>query len=156
MLGEAFRFVAVGGAATAVHWLTYVGLNACFGLTRENDVGLSVTYALGYGVSFIGNYVASLKWTFKTAGSLGKGIGFAFSHLVNFGLHMGLLNVLLWWGGGDVIARFVRGTAPLLVERFPLLGSGETWLPVPVFCLVVPINFLMVRYFLTRDDEKKA
>ena len=39
---------------------------------------------------------------------------------------------------------------PWLVELLPVLGHPESLLPLPVYVIVVPLNFLMVRYFLKR------
>lgn len=150
------RFFVVGVAATLVHWGVYVGLNELLGLSEADALALSVTYSVGYAVSFVGNYLASLRWTFRTRGSVGKGAGFALSHAVNYGMHVGLLNLFLYWGVGHVMVRTLQALVPGLVQVFPLLGSADALLPLPVFCVVVPINFLMVRFFLTRGDEHKG
>jgi hypothetical protein len=39
---------------------------------------------------------------------------------------------------------------PWLVELVPMLGRPESLLPLPVYVIVVPLNFLMVRFFLKR------
>lgn len=148
------RFFVVGVAATLVHWGVYVGLNRLLGLCAADALALSVTYSVGYVVSFVGNYLASLRWTFRTKGSVGKGAGFALSHAVNYGMHVGLLNLFLLWGVGEAMVRALEALVPWLVRAFPLLGEADTLLPLPVFCVVVPINFLMVRFFLTQGDKK--
>lgn len=149
------RFFVVGVAATLVHWGVYVGLNALLGLGAGDALALSVTYSVGYVVSFVGNYLASLRWTFRTKGSVEKGAGFALSHAVNYGLQVGLLNLFLYMGVGQALVRVLEACVPGVVRAFPLLGSADALLPLPVFCVVVPVNFLMVRFFLTRGDEKK-
>ncbi len=149
------RFFVVGVAATLVHWGVYVLLNRLFGLTSADAVWLSVTYSIGYIVSFIGNYIASLRWTFRTKGSVEKGAGFVFSHVVNYGMHVGLLNLFLCLGVGAILVDLISALAPWAVALFPILQSPDALLPLPVFCVVVPINFLLVRFFLTRGDEKK-
>ena len=53
-----------------------------------------------------------------------KGIGFGISHFVNYLLHIGLLSLFIW------------------------IGVPERWAPLPVFALVVPVNFLLVRFVL--------
>lgn len=152
--GEQFvRFFVVGVGATLVHWGGYVLLNSVFGLTAEQSLALTITYAIGYIVSFVGNYIASLKWTFKTKGSVGKGLGFIFSHGVNFGLHLGLLNLFLWLGVGAVMVDILNYCTPWLIDWVPAAGKAENLLPLPVFMIVVPVNFLMVRYFLTHGDK---
>ncbi len=154
-LGPEFvRFFVVGVAATLVHLFAYWGLNALFGLTEADEVALNATYTAGYVVSFVGNYILSLKWTFRTTGSVSKGAGFAFSHLVNYGLHLGLLNLFLWLGLGRAMVAALAFCTPWLVELFPVLGDPAALLPLPVYVVVVPVNFLLVRFFLTRGDEK--
>ena len=149
------RFFVVGVLATLVHWGVYVGLNQLFALGTEDAMWLSVTYSVGYIVSFVGNYIASLRWTFRTKGSVGKGAGFAFSHAVNYGMHLALLNLFLYLGVGQLMVQGLSWFVPALVQAFPILASADALLPLPVFCVVVPVNFLMVRFFLTRGDEKK-
>ncbi len=149
------RFFVVGVAATLVHWGVYVGLNALLGLHAADAFALSVTYSVGYAVSLVGNYLASLRWTFRTKGSVGKGAGFALSHAVNYGMHVALLNLFLYWGLGHAMVRTLQALVPGLVQAFPLLGSADALLPLPVFCVVVPMNFLMVRFFLTRGETGK-
>ncbi len=155
-LGPEFvRFFVVGIAATLVHLLVYWLLNFLFGLGEADEAALNVTYTLGYVVSFVGNYVLSLKWTFRTQGSVKKGAGFVFSHLVNYGLHMGLLNLFLWLGVGQGMVDAIACLTPGLAQAFPILADPAALLPLPVYVIVVPVNFLLVRFFLTRGDEKK-
>ena len=156
MGGQFARFFVVGIAATLVHLVVYIALNHLFGLSEENKLALTVTYSIGYIVSFIGNYILSLKWTFRTEGSVKKGLGFAFSHAVNYGMHIGLLNLFLYLGVGGLMVRCLQAVEPWLVEMFPILGHGEDIVPFAVYVIVVPVNFLLVRFFLTHGDEKKA
>lgn len=154
--GEFIRFFIVGLGATVLHWGIYVLLNVLFGLQAPQDqVALNVTYSVGYGLSFIANYIVSLKWTFKTQGSVGKGVGFAFSHVVNYGMHLALLNFFLWLGAGQALVALLVWATPWLVDLFPILGKPDTLLPLPVYMVVFPVNFLLVRFFLTHGDEKK-
>lgn len=147
------RFFVVGVGATLLHWGVYVLLNCLLGLTEEQSLALTCTYAVGYGISFVGNYIASLKWTFKTQGSVSKGLGFIFSHAVNFGLHLGLLNLFLWLGVGTLLAQALHYCLPWLTESLPAVADPANLLPLPVFMIVVPVNFLMVRFFLTHGDK---
>ncbi len=149
------RFFVVGVGATLVHMLVYWSLNAAFGLTEADGLALMLTLTAGYVVSFIGNYFVSLKWTFRTQGSAKKGAGFAFSHLVNWGMQVGLLELFRLLGAGGALAWGVRRFLPFVVELVPELGNPASLLLVPVLFIVVPVNFLLVRFFLTRGDEKK-
>ena len=148
--GEFARFFVVGVGATLLHLVVYWLLNWAFGLSEKNALGITLTYAAGYAVSFVANYVVTLRWTFKTEGSVSKGLGFAFSHLVNAGMHLGLLNLFRSVGAGDALSMLIIWLMPWLVELVPMLGRPEALLPLPVYVIVVPLNFLMVRFFLKR------
>ena len=147
------RFFIVGVGATIIHWGSYVLLNLLFSISEEQAIALSCTYAAGYIISFIANYLLSLKWTFKTKGSVGKSVGFAFSHLINFTMHLGLLNIFMFMGVGELMVKCIQFCTPWLTTLLPTLGNPSTLLPLPVFIIVVPINFLLVRFFLTRGDQ---
>lgn len=147
---EFIRFFVVGVGATLVHLAVYLLLNWLFDLSEKDGLGITLTYAAGYAVSFVANYIVSLRWTFKTEGSVSKGLGFAFSHLVNAGMHLGLLNLFRAVGAGDALSMLVIWLAPWLVDWLPVLGRPESLLPLPVYVIVVPVNFLMVRFFLKR------
>ena len=148
--GEFCRFFVVGVGATLLHLAVYMLLNCLFDLSEQDALGITLTYAAGYAVSFVANYVVSLRWTFRTRGSVGKGLGFAFSHLVNAGLHLLLLNLFRSLGAGDALSMVLIWLMPWLVDMLPVLGRPESLLPLPVYLIVVPVNFLMVRFFLKR------
>lgn len=153
--GESLRFFVVGLGATALHWGIYAGLNTLLGLRAPEDgAALNVTYTVGYALSFIANYLASLKWTFRTQGSVSKGVGFAFCHGVNYGMHLLLLNLFLYLGLGEWMASRLAEMMPALVDLCPMLGKADALLPLPVYMVAFPLNFLMVRYFLKRGDAK--
>lgn len=153
MKGQFLRFVVVGVGATLLHSAVYVALQYLLGASQETPVLLSLAYCIGYGVSFLANYFVSLQWTFKTDGNVGKGLGFAFSHAVNMGMQVGLLHLFLWCGLGAAMAGLMNVLLPWAVELFPFLGAAETLLLLPIFAIVVPMNFIMVRFFLTRGDK---
>lgn len=148
--GEFARFFVVGVGATLLHLVVYLLLNWLFDLTEQEALGITLTYAAGYAVSFVANYIVSLRWTFRTEGSVRKGLGFAFSHLVNAVMHLGLLNLFRAMGAGDALSMLLIWLTPWLVEWLPVLGRPESLLPLPVYVIVVPVNFLMVRFFLKR------
>ncbi len=83
-------------------------------------------YAAGYIISFLCNFFLSSRFTFRKKASVKKGVGFGVSHLVNFLLHMLLLNLFLH------------------------LGIRESLAPIPVYCICVPVNFLLVRFVFNR------
>ena len=118
-IGEILRFGIVGALATLVHYGIYLGL-----LWFWPQMNASLAYSIGYVVSFVGNFFASNYFTFRTRPTAGKGIGFALSHGVNYLLHILFLNLFLW------------------------LGLSQSLAPIPVFCIVIPINFILVRCVL--------
>lgn len=83
-----------------------------------------IAYSIGYGTSFLCNFYLSNKFTFKTKPTIKKGIGFGLSHFINYVLQVILLSI------------FIK------------LGIPDKYAPIPVFCIAVPINFLMVRFVL--------
>lgn len=117
-LGEVVRFAIVGGAATLLQYIVYV---AMLHLLVPN-----VALGVSYGVSFLFNYIATTYFTFRVQASARRGLGFAFSHVVNFSLQSGLL------------ALFIR------------MGLSDRVAFIPMICICVPINFLLVRFFLKR------
>jgi len=117
-LFEIVRFGIVGVAATAIHYAVYYAL---LSLTSHN-----VAYTVGYVVSFLCNYVLSSLFTFRVTISAGRLAAFGVSHLLNYLIQMGLLNLFVWTGVSPVVA------------------------PLPVFAIAVPVNYLLVRTALTR------
>ena len=115
-LREAIRFCIVGVLATIVHYGIY--------LLLKGVINVSVAYTIGYVISFIGNFVLTNVYTFKTQATAKKGIGFVICHVINYLLHIGLLNVFIWMGVPSALA------------------------PIPVYCIVVPVNFLLLRNLL--------
>ncbi len=115
---EFIRFVAVGIVATATHYCVY--------LLFKEFLSVNLSYALGYGVSFLLNYVLSARFTFRSKTSIAKLLGFAASHAVNFALHIYLLNLYL------------------------SMGLSETIAPIPVYAIAIPVNFILVRFVFKR------
>lgn len=95
-----------------------------WGCLRWLSPGLSLT--VGYLVSFLYNFYASTHFTFRVSANARRGAGFLLSHGVNYLLQMITLQFFLW------------------------LGVGKQWAPLPMFCICVSVNFLLVRYFLKR------
>lgn len=128
-LGEVVRFAIVGLAATVVqyvvYWLLIQFISDDMPATRA-QFWSTVAMTLGYGISFVFNFYASTHFTFRVKANARRGAGFAFSHLVNYLLQMAVLNFFLW------------------------LGVSRELAPLPMFCVCVPINFLLVRFFLKR------
>lgn len=116
---QMLRFAIVGVIATAVHYGVY--------LLLLNVLSETIAYSIGYVVAFVCNFILTCVFTFRKKASTQRGIGFGLAHLVNYGLHVALLNLFLWIGLSNKLA------------------------PIPVFCIAVPVNFLLVRYVFKRD-----
>ena len=86
----------------------------------------TISMTIGYAISFAFNFVASTRYTFRVEASARRGAGFALSHAVNYVLQMLMLNLAIW------------------------LGVSKQWAPIPMFCVCVPVNFLLVRFFLKK------
>lgn len=112
------RFGIVGVLATAIHYGIYWIL--------QHYLNASIAYTIGYALSFICNFILTSIFTFKAKATVKRGLGFGGAHLVNYFLHIILLNIFLYF------------------------GMSNEWAPIPVFCLVVPINFLLVRFVFTK------
>ena len=117
-IGEIVRFGIVGGVATLIQYGVYLLMLYAVSPTLSNTIG--------YAVSFLFNFVASTRYTFKVKTNARHGAGFALSHLINYGIQIVMLHL------------------------FMALGFSEKLAPVPMFCVCVPINFLLVRFFLKR------
>ncbi|WP_308743921.1 GtrA family protein [uncultured Bacteroides sp.] len=111
---EFVRFGVVGVIATVLHY----GIYYCL----KSVANVNVAYAVGYIISFIVNFYLTSYFTFGTSPSWKKLAGMGGAHLINFLLHMILLNIFLY------------------------LGISKTWAPIPVFAIVIPVNFLLVRF----------
>ncbi len=133
-LYQLLRFVVVGVLATAIHYGIYLLLLRMFSADAEpvqSGVASKETlfYSIGYIISFVCNFAMTCLFTFRKKASVQRGVGFGLAHLVNYGLHVVLLNVFLW------------------------LGISNKLAPIPVFCIAVPVNFLLVRFVFNRNEK---
>lgn len=110
---EFIRFAIVGVIATVLHYGVYYLLLII--------INVNLAYSAGYLVSLLCNFYLSSVFTFNSKANVKKGVGFVFSHLINYLLHMLFLTVFLH------------------------LGIPEKLAPIPVIFCVFPINFLLVR-----------
>lgn len=86
----------------------------------------NISMTLGYIISFIFNFIASTHYTFRVKANAKRGAGFALSHVINYFMQITMLNVFIW------------------------LGISKQIAPMPMFGICVPVNFLLVRFFLKR------
>ena len=92
----------------------------------QQAINVNVAYTVGYAVSFVANFYATSYFTFGTSPSWKQLFGMGAAHGVNYLLHILLLNVFLW------------------------MGIPKVWAPFPVFAVVIPVNFLLVRFVFKR------
>jgi len=119
---QPIRFCLVGGLATAIHYGIY--------LLFQLWILPWLAYTIGYALSFVVNYILTNYYTFRTRPSAQNGVGFIISHAINYGLHIGLLELFLWIGIPNILA------------------------PIPVFLIVIPVNFFILRFFFTKLSKK--
>ena len=117
-LTEFIRFVIVGLVATIIHYGSYLILDYLLHLNYN------ISYTLGYLISLIFNFIASTMFTFQTKATTKNGIKFAGAHIINYFVHMMLLNFFIDIRIPDAIA------------------------PIFVFPIAILINFFMVRFSL--------
>ena len=116
---EFLRFCFVGMLATGIHYGIYLLLIKT--IHQEGYVWINIAYLIGFVCSWLCNLWMTAKITFKTHLSIKRGVGFAVTHGINYLLHLLFLNIFL------------------------ALGVTEQIAPIPVYCCVVPINFVLVR-----------
>lgn len=135
-LFQLLRFAIVGVFATAIHYGIYLLLLHIFTTNEDlNQSGVAsketLFYSIGYIISFVCNFALTCLFTFRKKPSAKRGVGFGLAHLVNYGLHVVLLNLFLWIGIPNKLA------------------------PIPVFCIAVPVNFLLVRFVFSRNGQEE-
>lgn len=94
---------------------------AIYYLLLQSGVNSNLAFTIGYILSWLVNFFLTAHFTFKKKASVKKGIGFALSHAVNYCLQIACLNVFIW------------------------IGVPEALSPIPVYCICIPVNFLLVR-----------
>lgn len=130
-LGEVVRFGIVGVIATLLQYAMYLVMIPCLAWALpklgNNDHALATTAnTIAYIVSFVFNFIASTKYTFRVKANAKRGAGFTFSHIINYSLQTICLNLFVGLG---------------LIKQIAML---------PTLCICIPINFLLVRFFLKK------
>lgn len=128
-LGEVVRFGIVGGLATVLQYVIYLAMMPvlAYFIPKMGDHTLATTSnTIAYMVSFIFNFIASTRYTFKVKANAKRGAGFTLSHVVNYSMQTLCLNL------------------------FVGLGMLKQWAMIPTLCICIPINFLLVRFFLKK------
>ena len=96
-------------------------------IPNMGDHSLATTAnTIAYIVSFIFNFIASTRYTFKVKANAKRGAGFTLSHIVNYSMQTLCLNL------------------------FVGLGLAKQLAMIPTLCICIPVNFLLVRFFLKK------
>ena len=88
----------------------------------QKQINVNIAYTIGYAVSFVCNFYMTSYFTFKVKPSFGRLFGLGGAHAVNYLMHIILLNLFLY------------------------IGVNKELAPIPVFAIVIPLNFLLVRF----------
>ncbi|HIZ05773.1 MAG TPA: GtrA family protein [Candidatus Phocaeicola gallistercoris] len=88
----------------------------------QQSINVNIAYTIGYILSFIANFYATAYFTFASVPSWKKLFGMGAAHGINYLLHIVLLNIFLY------------------------IGIAKEWAPLPVFVIVIPVNFVLVRF----------
>ena len=57
---------------------------------------------------------------------------------------------LMFFGGFWPASPWFEWTDALFTLIFLFLGLSEAWAPIPVYCICIPVNFLLVRFVFNR------
>ncbi len=95
----------------------------------QKKMNVNMAYSLAYLASFFMNFYLTSFFTFKVKPSFRKLFGLAGAHFINYILQLLLLNLFLYLSVSKEIA------------------------PLPVFALVIPINFVLVRYVFKKNNQ---
>lgn len=130
-LKEFIRFAIVGTIATGIHYCIYLLLLWSYDIEQSETTSADIAYTIGYLISFLCNLWLTAHFTFREELNIKRSGGFVLSHICNYLLHLVLLTFFLW------------------------IGIPNKWAPIPVFCIVIPINFLLVRFVFKSKHFKK-
>ena len=116
--GEFARFAIVGVIAAIIHYVIYFVL--------YHFIHVSVAYTIGYILSWFCNLYLTSHFTFHRKATFKKSVGFAGAHLINYSMHIVLLQFFLW------------------------VGMHKALAPIFVMGIATMMNFIMVRFIFKR------
>jgi putative flippase GtrA len=82
---------------------------------------LNPAYSIGFAVSFAVNFLMTSVYTFRSRPTVKGFVGFAGQQVFNYVMQLGCLNFFVW------------------------LGMAKEIAPIPVFIIILPINFILLR-----------
>lgn len=112
--GQFLRFCINGVLAVAIQYATYWIL--------IKWIEVNIAYTLSYFVSFCCNFIITSYWTFHSKPSWKRLTGFGGSHIINYFVQLGFLNLYLW------------------------LGVTKEWAALLAMGSAVPINFALLHF----------
>jgi len=118
---EFLRFCINGCLAVCIQYSVY-WLMLVFGLEKN------IAFTIGYLVSFAYNFIVTSYWTFHSRPSWKRFTGFAGSHVVNYFVQIGFLNL------------------------FSLIGFLPKTAGILAMAAAVPINFLLLRFVYKKKE----
>lgn len=89
-------------------------------------INASIAFTIAYIIAFVVNFILTTKFTFAVKATAKRGVGFIISNIINYSLSVGLLNL------------FIR------------LGLSKSIAPLPMFAITIPLNFILVRWFVKK------
>lgn len=89
-------------------------------------INYNIAYTISYAMALVVNFFLTTYFTFRKKATVKKGFGFGGVHLFNYLFQMVLLNLLV------------------------CLGVDKSWAPIPVYMIVIPIQFILVRFVIKR------
>lgn len=87
----------------------------------------NIALPISYGVALVANFLLTTYFTFRVKPSKRRGAGFLLSHVNNFVLQFLLLNFFI-----------------------EVVGLNKQLAIFPVLAICIPVNFLLIRYFMKR------
>lgn len=117
--GQFVRFCVNGCLAVAIQY-------AIYWLLLQLNVNATLALFIGYAISFCCNFIITSYWTFHSRPSWKRLTGFGGSHIINYFVQAGFLNIYIYIGISPELAGFLA------------MGSA------------VPVNFALVRLVYNR------
>lgn len=89
----------------------------------------TMSFSIGYIVAMIVNYILTTSFTFKVKANTKNAAGFIISNAINYGLCTLFLNLFIW------------------------IGISKKLAPIPMYCICIPINFIIVKFVMKHGKK---
>lgn len=94
-----------------------------------NWLNPTISFTIAYIVAMVVNYILTTAFTFKVDANRKNAVGFVISNVINYVLCTALLNAFIW------------------------IGVSKQLAPIPMYCISIPVNFLIVRFVMKKYDK---